>query len=184
MYQTYHRQGYVPKARFAKTRQSAVKDAVNYSADTVWGAAAHAQRINNGYFKTSAYDETGTKVVTFSNRDVMKTALTDQTVILASDVELGRRAREFIAQQLTLKTLKGNLSEFDTSMTTVVGMDEFTSNNRFEIALVASQIRAYEQAKKDLATAERIDHTRGYLADVDAKVQARVEVTRVVFSQN
>ncbi len=50
--------------------------------------------------------------------------------------------------------------------------------------MVASQIAAYERAQKDLAVADRIDRSKGYLADVGARVQATVEVTRSVWSNN
>ena len=180
MYQTFYRPSYARKARTVKTAQPAV----SYSAETVWGAAAHAHRINGGYFKTPEFDQTGTKIVRSSNRDLMTVALSDQTMITDADRALGSEARDFLAQQLTVKTLKDTLSDFDRSMASAVTMDELTSQDRLQLALIASQIRAYEQAKKEVATAQRIDHTRGYLADVGVKVQARVEVTRVVYSQN
>ena len=180
MYQTYYRPSYARKARTAKTAQPAV----SYSAETVWGAAAHAHRTNGGYFKTPEFDQTGTNIVRSSNRDLMTVALSDQNMITDADRALGLEARDFLAQQLTVKTLKGTLSDFDRSMASAVTMDELSSQDRLQLALIASQIRAYEQAKKELAMTQRIDHTRGYLADVGIKVQARVEVTRVVYSQN
>jgi hypothetical protein len=180
MYQTYYRPGFARRTRAVKTAQPAV----SYSAETVWGAAAHAHRINGGYFKTPEFDQTGTKIVRSSNRDIMTVALTDQTMITDADRTLGSEARDFLAQQLTVKTLKGTLSDFDRSMASAVTMDELSSQDRLQLALIASQIRAYEQAKKELAMTQRIDHTQGYLADVGAKVQTRVEVIKVVYSQN
>ena len=162
--------------------------AVVYSADTIWGAAAYAHRINGGYFKDGVWDvnqETGTQTrLKESNRDLVKQVLADQSLITDQDRAFGIQARDFLAQQLTLKTLKGPVSDFDRSLSGVVGRDEFTSADRLEIAITASQISAYERAIKELATAERIDRSKGYLADVGAKVQARVEITRVVYSQN
>jgi hypothetical protein len=182
MYQTYYRPSYARKAQAVKTAQPAV----SYSAETVWGAAAYAHRINDGYFKVDQFDVTqpGTMPTKRANKIVMTSALEDVTLITDADRALGTEARDFLAQQLTVKTLKGALSDFDRSMASAVTMDNLSSQDRLQLALIASQIRAYEQAKKELATAERIDHTRGYLADVGAKVQARVEVTRVVYSQN
>jgi hypothetical protein len=182
MYHTYYRPSYACKARAVKTAQPAV----SYSAETVWGAAAYAHRINGGYFKVDQFDVTqpGAMPTKRANKVVMTSALEDATVITDADRALGSEARDFLAQQLTVKTLKGALSDFDRSMASTVTMDNLSSQDRLQLALIASQIRAYEQAKKELATAERIDHTRGYLADVGAKVQARVEVTRVVYSQN
>jgi len=184
MYHTYYRPSYARKARAVKTAQPAVA----YSVDTVWGAAAYAHRINDGYFKDGVWDvnqETGTQTrIKEPNRDLVKQALATQDLITEQDRATGIQARDFLAQQLTMKTLKGQVSDFDRSLSGVVGREEFTSADRLEIAITASQISAYQRAMKDLATAERIDHSKGYLADVGAKVQARVEITRVVYSQN
>jgi hypothetical protein len=182
MYQTYYRPSYTRKAQAVKTAQPAV----SYSAETVWGAAAYAHRINDGYFKVDQFDvvQPGAMPTKRANKVVMMSALADITVITDADRALGSEARDFLAQQLTVKTLKDTLSDFDRSMASAVTMDALSSQDRLQLALIASQIRAYEQAKKEVATAQRIDHTRGYLADVGVKVQARVEVTRVVYSQN
>jgi hypothetical protein len=182
MYQTFYRPSYARKAQAVKTAQPAV----SYSAETVWGAAAYAHRINGGYFKVDQFDvaQPGAMPTKRANKAVMTSALADATVITDADRALGSEARDFLAQQLTVKTLKDTLSDFDRSMASAVTMDELSSQDRLQLALIASQIRAYEQAKKEVATAQRIDHTLGYLADVGAKVQARVEVTRVVYSQN
>lgn len=157
-----------------------------YSVSTVWGAAAYAHRINNGYFKDGVWETEATgqhKRVKEPNRDLVKKALADKTLITAEDRETGQAACNFIANQLTLKSLKGKVTEFDSSMSKVVTRTEFTSSDRLEIALVASQIRAYKQSLADIAVQDRIDHSLGYLADVGAKVRADVEVTKSVFSQ-
>ena len=184
MYHTYYRPSYARKAQAVKTAQPAVA----YSVDTVWGAAAYAHRINDGYFKDGVWDvnqETGTQTrIKEPNRDLVKQALSNQSLISNEDRATGMQARDFLAQQLTMKTLKGAVSDFDRSLSGVVSREEFTDRDRLEIAITASQISAYERAKKDLATAERIDHTKGYLADVGAKVSTNVEITKVVYSQN
>ena len=184
MYHTYYRPSYARKARAVKSAQPAV----TYSVDTVWGAAAYAHRINGGYFKDGAWNvdpATGTQTRSKeSNRDLVKQALAIQDLITEQDRATGMQARDFLAQQLTMKTLKGPVSDFDRSLSGVVSREEFTSTDRLEIAITASQISAYERAMKDMATAERIDRTKGYLADVGVKVQTNVEITKVVYSQN
>lgn len=168
--------------RYNRGRRSA-QPVVAYSLDTVWGAAAYANRVNGGYFKHPVYNETGTQVVKPINRDIMKLALTDTSVISEADVGKGQEAREFLGQQLTMRGLKGRLSDFDRSMINVIGRAEFTSADRLDLALVASQIAAYERGQKELAVADRIDHSKGYLADVGVKIRANVEVTKSVYSQ-
>jgi hypothetical protein len=177
---------YRPYARNTVKRPQ--QPVAEYTAETVWGAAALAQRVNGGYFKDGVWNvdsATGQQTrVKEPNRDLVKKALVQPTDISDADRELGMEARSFLAQQLTLKTLKGKVSDFDRSLSGIVGKDQFTSADRLDIAVIASQIGAYERAKKELTAAERIDHSKGYLADVGAKVQARVEITRAVYSQN
>ncbi len=174
--------------RYARGRYTRpAQPVISYSVDTVWGAAARAHRINNGYFKDGVWEvcpSTGhNKRVKEPNRDLVKLALADQSLITEEDRKVGIEACGFIANQLTLKALKGKTSEFDLSMSKVVTRTEFNSNDRLEIALVASQIRAYKQSLADIAVADRIDHSLGYLADVGEKVDAEVEVTKSVWSQ-
>jgi hypothetical protein len=182
----YHPSNYSIQRQVNRARKPA--EVIEYTVDTVWGAAAYANRINGGYFKDGVWNvdaQTGTQTrVKEPNRDLVKLALADQTKITEQDRALGVRALGFLAQQLTLKALKGKTSDFDTAMSKVVAMTGFTNANRLEIALVASQISAYERAEKELAVAERIDHSKGYLADIGTKVQAQVEITRAVYSQN
>jgi hypothetical protein len=181
MYQTHYRPSYARRPQAMKTAQPEV----SYSVETVWGAAAYAHRVNAGYFKVDQFDvNQGAMPVKRANKIVMATALADQTLITDADREQGMLAREFISHQLTMKTLKDTLSDFDRSITAAVSQEQFTNADRYHQALIASQIRAYEQAKNDLVINERIDRTRGYLAEVGVKVQAQVEITRVVYSQN
>lgn len=190
MFRSYYRpSGYNIASQVNRGRKSRpVAEVTEYTVETVWGAAAYAHRINGGYFKDGVWNvdsATGTQNrIKEPNRDLVKGALTNPTLITEQDRSTGMQARAFLAQQLTLKTLKGPVSDFDRSLSGVVGRESFTSADRLEIAITASQIGAYERAQKDLATAERIDHSKGYLAEVGGKVQANVEITKVVYSQN
>jgi hypothetical protein len=173
--------------RSAKTNKARKPvDSVTYSVEDVWGAAAFAQRQNSGYFKVDQFDVTqpGGMPTKRANKFLMNVALQHMTGITDEDRAMGRDALSFISQQLTMKSLKGNLSEFDQTMAKIVGMETFLNTDRYEIAIVASQIRAYEQAVKDQANLDRVDRSAGYLGDVGAKVQATVEVTKAVYSQN
>lgn len=180
----YNVQSQINRAR--KPRPAA--EVVEYTVDTVWGAAAYAHRINGGYFKDGVWNvdsATGQQTrVKEPNRDLVKQALARADLITEQDRATGMQARDFLAQQLTVKTLKGNVSDFDRSLSGIVSKEGFDSNDRLDIAVIASQIGAYERALKDLATAERIDHSKGYLADVGVKINANVEITKVVYSHN
>ena len=161
-----------------------------WTAETVWAAAAHAHRINGGeYLKDPEYakDEEGLwtdRVLRLRNRDVMKRALDDDSVITEADRDLGNRGRDWLSKSIMMKTLKGTvLSEFEQGLQRAVTMTEFDEwGCRYELALVASQIRAYEQAVQLEAAMEGISAEP--IADIGAKVDVEITVVKSVYSQN
>ena len=160
-----------------------------WTAETVWAAAAYAHRINGGdYLKDPEYarDADGQwtgNVLRLRNRDVMRQALGDETVITDSDRNLGSRARDYTSKQILVKALKGILTEFEQSLQGAVAMTEFDECNcRVELAIVASQIRSYEQAVQLEAAMEGIRSEP--VADVGAKVDTDITVVKSVYSQN
>ena len=176
---------YRPRTNVNKTNSA---PAVTYTADTIWGAAAYANRINSGYYKDGHWDvdiSTGQHTrVKEPNRDLVKSALNNQSLITDADREHGQVARKFLAQQLVIRSLKGTLSNFDASISSAINMDSFTDRDRLQIAQISSQIQAYERALTEQAFADRIDTSKGHLADIGAKVTANVEISKVVYSQN
>ncbi len=163
---------------------------VAWTAETVWAAAAHAHRINGGeYLKDPEYakDAEGLwldTIVRPRNRDVMKRALDDDSVITDQDRDLGKRARDWLSKSIMMKILKkGPLSEFEQGLQRAVTMTEFDEwGCRYELALVASQIRAYEQAVQLEAAMEGISAEP--IADIGAKVDVEITVVKSVYSQN
>ena len=177
-------------AQVARGRKSqAPERPVAWSAETVWAAAAYAHRINGGdYLKDPEYarDADGQwtgNVLRLRNRDVMRQALGDDGLITDTDRDLGNRARDYISKQILVKALKGTLSEFEQSLQRVVAMTEFDEwNCRVELAMVASQIRGYEQAVQVEKAMEGIRSEP--VADVGAKVDTDITVVKSVYSQN
>ena len=164
-------------------------DTRTFAAETIWAAAAYAHRINGReYRKTAEYriDDNGSysqEIVREPNRVIMKRALADTSVITTEDQNLGNLARDWLTKRILMQTLKGSLSEFDATCQQVVALDKFDVwNDRMELAIVASQIRAYEQAQVMEQAMEGLD--RSPVAPVGAKVDARVRVIKSVFSQN
>ena len=160
-----------------------------WSAETVWAAAAHAHRINSGeYLKDPEYarDADGIwteNVLRLRNRDIMRRALQDESMITDSDRDLGSRARDYISKGILVKALKGTLTEFEQSLQRAVAMTEFDEwTARVELAIVASQIRAYEQAVQLEAAMEGI--SREPVAAVGEKVDTEITVIKSVYSQN
>jgi hypothetical protein len=82
-----------------------------------------------------------------------------------------------------IKSLRGDLSEFEHALNNAVKLEEFYNNvNKFEVAVVASQIRSYHIGIKEEAVREDVDRTP--LAAVGAKVQIMADVVKTVFSRN
>ena len=156
----------------------------------MWAAAAHAHRINGGeYLKDPEYakDDQGLwldTIVRPRNRDIMKRALDDDSVITEADRDLGARARDWLSKSIMMKTLKGvAFSEFEQGLQRAVIMTEFDEwGCRYEMALVASQIRAYEQAVQLEAAMEGISNEP--VADIGAKVDVEITVVKSMYSQN
>ena len=184
MYRTYYRP---MTARSRKPRQGHT-DLV-MGADRIWGAAAYADRINGGeYRKESEYRVTEDgritdEVVRQANKNIMWEAIMDTSRITAEDVNVGRAALDYVRKTLVIKGLKGSMSDFDQALSRVVEMTEFmTGADRYEIALVTSQIRAYREGTR--IEAVMTDVVNQPLAEVGAKVAGHARVVKSVFSQN
>jgi hypothetical protein len=163
---------------------------VAWTAETVWAAAASAHRINAGeYLKDPEYAKdsnglwTGT-LARYRNRDLMKQALDDHSVITDQDRDLGHRARNWLSKSMMVKALKGSLlTEFEQNLQRAVALEEFDEwGCRYELALVASQIRAYEQAVQLEAAMEGISNEP--IAEIGTKVDTDITVVKSVYSQN
>ena len=184
MYRTY----YKPVNTTTRTRKprQGQTDLV-LGADRVWGAAAYADRLNDGeYRKEPEYRvrEDGTlttDIVRQPNKTHMWAAIMDTSRVTPADIDIGREARDYIRKNLVIKGLRGNLSDFDQALSAVVQMDEFqTGADRYEIALVTSQIRAWREGTRMDTVMEDVVKTP--VADVGAKVELRVEVVKAVYS--
>jgi len=113
----------------------------------------------------------------------MNQALRDDGLITDADRDLGARARDYISKQILVKALKGTLSEFEQSLQGAVAMTEFDEwTSRVELAIVASQIRGYEQAVQLEAAMEGISAEP--VAEIGAKVDTEITVVKSVYSQN
>jgi hypothetical protein len=191
MYRAYYRPGYnIPTSQVNRNRKlKQQSEDVTITAETVWGAAAYADRINGGeYRKEPEYRviEDGRitdEVVRQPNKIYMWGAIRDNSLITVEDRRIGREARDYIRKNLVVKGLKNAMSDFDTALSVSAEMDEFnTGSDRYEIALVTSQIRAFHQAQKMDAFTEDVDATP--VAEVGAKVSLHAQVVKAVFSTN
>jgi hypothetical protein len=184
MYPTYYR----PMTTRTRRPRQQPADLV-MGADRIWGAAAYADRINGGeYRKEPEYRvaEDGRimdEVVRYANKKLMQDAIMDTSRITGKDIETGRAALDYVRKTLVIKGLKGNMSEFDQALSRVVEMEEFmTGADRYEIALVTSQIRAWREGTRMEAVLEDVDRTP--VAAVGDKVALDVTVVKAVYSTN
>lgn len=153
-----------------------------WTPEEVWAAAACAHRINGGYYKDDEYTE-GQKT-RIKNFTLAKSALEDVSQIPEIDFEKGRAVRTWLEQRLTMKALKGHLKEFDNLMTRVIGFEKFSDLNRYEIAVVTSQIHSYEESIEALAWQDQIDRSLGHLAPIGEKAEVDVLLTNAKWSVN
>jgi hypothetical protein len=183
-----HRSYYRPMT--VRTRKSRPQsDDVVVSADKIWAAAAYADRVNGGEYRKEpeyrvlADGRISDEVVRQANKIHMWNAITDASRITPADMETGRLALDYVRKSLVIKGLKGTLSEFDQALSHVVEMDEFlTGADRYEIALVTSQIRAWREGTRMEAVLEDVDRTP--VAAVGQRVQLNVQVVKAVYSTN
>jgi hypothetical protein len=173
----------------ARRPQAASTNEMTWAPATVWAAAAHANRINGGeYLREPEYlrDAQGMPTQDIAqqpNRVRITEALMDQSRITDADRELGARAQDWHSKNLMMRALKGTLSEFDQALQRALTVEAFSLHrHRTDIAVIASQIRAYEQGVQMQEVMEGI--LREPLADIGAKVDANVTVVKSVYSQN
>lgn len=144
------------------------------SADVAWAAAAYAQRINGSYLKP---DRNGYKTISedddrIGNKYIMQEVMfRDQKSLTEEDYALGAAARDYHSKKLMMATFKRELSDFERTLTRAVGMDVFTETDRYEIAVIASQIASYQKQMREQKLIDKVGLRHGYLADVGKRLQ-------------
>ena len=176
------RQTWKPKAKPAGAK---------HSVDNVWGAACAAQRINGSYVKETQHrfdEDTNTMVVVKQrNRDIMADILANPAVLTVEDIAQGQECRKFLEQDITLRGLKGRLTEFDTAISkTVAVSEEFdTVTHKYELAVVASLPASHQRSLARQEVDSRVRQTAGgYVGAPDAKIDLDVEVVSANYSQS
>lgn len=180
--------GYSIRAQVTRARSPKASSQPRIAADVIWAAAAHAHRINQGEYYREPYqarDTEGQPIGTQyrRNRDIMLDAVQDNSQLTDQDRELGRAARDYHSRAIMMKSLKGTMSEFDHTVRQAVVLDDFDlGGDRISIAVIASQIRAYESARQLEIAMEGVSPEP--VADIGAKIERDVTVARAVYSQN
>jgi hypothetical protein len=164
---------------------------VVYSVDNVWGAACAAQRINGSYVKETQYrydeDQNTSVVAKHRNREIMQYILANPAQLTVEDIAQGQECRKFLQQDLTLRGLKSQLTEFDLNVAKALALNEEfnTDTNRLELALVACLPESQKRALARQEVQNRVGQaTGGYVGTVDSKVELDVEVVSANYSQS
>ena len=151
-----------------------VQDLNIVRADVAWAAAAYAQRVNGAYLKP---ERNGYKTVSedddrVANKFIMKEAMFDTpTVLTEEDYAVGEAARDYHSKKLMMTTFSRELSDFERTLTRAVGMDVFTESDRYELAIIASQIQSYNNSVQEDQAVAGIGEKRGYVAGVGERVE-------------
>ena len=176
------RQTWKPRARPA---------GVKHSVDNVWGAAVAAQRINGSYVKETQYKidpemPSNTVIDKRRNRDIMADILANPAVLTVEDIAQGQECRKFLQNDITFRALKGRLTDFDSSTSKVIAVeDEFdTVKHKLELAVVACLPSSHARSLERQAIQERVRQTSGALIGTPGvKVQLAVEIVKSNYSQ-
>jgi hypothetical protein len=157
-----------------KTRDSI--DAID--ADLVWSAACAAYRINGGYLKEP--ETVGDQVIRPTNRDLVRRALDQDSLITDADRELAKNCRRHMATAVTLQALRSELGEWAKITARVCGLDTIAST--YDFSVITAMPHSYvKQLKKESVDAQlaRCDRLIGEPGD---KVELAIEVVRNNYS--
>jgi hypothetical protein len=179
-----------PVQRQWTSRRSAGGGHCGYSVSDVWGAACHAQRINGAYIKQDEWElpsesATAVQLKRKSNRNIMMEALENPFMITDADRATGEACQKFIQNELTLRALKSQLTDFDRSVMKIVAVSDrfFPQAHRLELATVACLPNSHQRALKRIEEQDRLNQTAGYIGAIGDKVTVNVDIVRCVFSQ-
>jgi hypothetical protein len=160
-----------------KTRDT--MDAVD--ADLVWSAACTAYRLNNGYFKES--ETIGDQVVRHTNREIVRQALDNPTLITDADRELAKNCRQHMATAVTMQALKTELGEWARITARVCSLD--TVDSMYDFSVITAMPQSYiKQLKKESVDARLARCETGAIGKINDKVELAVEIVRNNYSAN
>jgi hypothetical protein len=161
-----------------------------FTMSDVWAAACAAQRVNGSYVKEPVvvYNEStqSNTVIKRRNRDIMMEFLQDPTRLVVDDIERGEQCRQFLQNDLTFRTLKGKVTDFDTAVKKVLAVQDLFDSytHKYELAIVACLPASVERTESRQSADERLQFASGGLiGKVGDKISSNIEVVGAVYSQ-
>jgi hypothetical protein len=154
-------------------------DAVD--AGLVWSAACTAYRLNGGYLKEA--ETIGDQVVRHTNRDLVRRALADPTLITDADRELAQNCRQHLAKAVTMQALKTELGEWSRITAKVCDLDIVDS--MYDFSVITAMPHSYiKQLKKESVDARLARCKTSAIGKINDKVELSVEIVRNNYSAN
>jgi len=157
------------------------KSDFEYPADLVWAAASTAFRLNRGYKK---YPEiVDGKIVAPSNREMVQLYLADSShqFIQPEDYEKGRLCRRTLQNAVTMRALVGELSEWDSLVARMTGLDQITKI--YELSVIAAMPKSYDQVVMRENLDSRLAHCDyAPVGRINERMTLRGEIVRCGYS--
>jgi len=154
-----------------------------FTAEQVWGLAVEADRINDGYLKEDLWDaaEAGVRIKT-ANKVLVKQWLREERQPSVEDVEKGREIRHYFNGFL-LKQISGKINDFERQALRIAQIDEFTSKNLLEFAIVSCLPSTQRRDVDKNALAAEVRNSTQLTGQVGDKIQGEIEVVKCYYSQ-
>jgi hypothetical protein len=164
---------------------------VGYSVDDVWAAVVLADRINGGYVKETEYHlDLGTGVQSVSreaNRTIVLYTLQNHPELITDELRTeGQSLRNQLAQDLTLRTLKGKTTGFDGSIQQCLTVTDrfYTVSHRFELAVIPSLPNSMRETVRRADVDSLLRGCGPIPAQPGTRVDLAVRVVKSFYSQN
>jgi hypothetical protein len=111
---------------------------MQFTADQVWGCAAAAQRINDGYFKEPAFEPESNTLLRKANKTMVKDWLRENNFleVCEDDYAAGRQAREHFKSYMLL-AMTGSLNDFQQTAYKIATKEEFTGRDLYDFAVIS-----------------------------------------------
>ena len=111
---------------------------MQFTADQVWGCAAAAQRINDGYFKEPEFEPDSNTIVRKANKTMVKDWLRENNFVEVSEADYaaGRQAREHFKSYMLL-AMTGKLNDFQQTAYKIATKEEFTGRDLYDFAVIS-----------------------------------------------
>jgi hypothetical protein len=156
---------------------------MQFTAEQVWGLAVEADRINDGYLKEDLWDaaEAGVRIKT-ANKVLVKQWLREERQPSVEDVEKGREIRHYFNGFL-LKQISGKINDFERQALRIAQIDEFTSKNLLEFAIVSCLPSTQRRDVDKNALAAEVRNSTQLTGQVGDKIQGEIEIVKSYYSQ-